>query len=34
MKYLKLFDSHSDYEEYIDSEDAVLPNISYCATQR
>ena len=29
MKYLKLFDTHSEYETYING-DPVLPNVSYC----
>ena len=29
MKYLKLFKTHSDYEEYINRGGAVLPNVSY-----
>lgn len=28
--YLKLFEITSDYEEYIDGDDALLPNVSYC----
>ena len=30
MKYFKIFDHHSEYETYINSEDKLLPNISYC----
>ena len=29
-KYLKLFEQHSQYEAYINGQDAVLPNVSYC----
>ena len=29
-KYLKLFDTHTDYETYINGQDAVKPNVSYC----
>ena len=29
-KYLKLFEQHAQYETYINSQDAVLPNVSYC----
>ena len=29
-KYLKRFDTHSQYEEYINENDAVLPNVSIC----
>ena len=34
MKYLKLFKIHSDYEEYINGGEAVLPNVSYCEDER
>lgn len=30
MDYLKLFEQHSQYETYINGQDAVLPNVSYC----
>jgi hypothetical protein len=30
MKYFKLFKLHSEYETYINSEDKLLPNLSYC----
>ena len=30
MKYFKKFNEHSEYLEYINSEDKILPNISYC----
>jgi hypothetical protein len=29
MKYLKKFENNSSYEEYILSEDSILPNVSY-----
>lgn len=29
-EYIKLFDEHSEYEAYINGEDKVLPNVSYC----
>ena len=29
-KYLKKFETHSQYEAYINSQDAILPNVSYC----
>ena len=29
-KYLKLFDTHTQYETYINGNDAVRPNVSYC----
>ena len=30
LTYLKLFKNHSEYEEYLQSGDMVLPNVSYC----
>lgn len=30
MKYLKLFETHSAYNTYINSQDKILPNVSYC----
>ena len=30
MKYTKLFNTHSEYELYINSESAILPNLSWC----
>ena len=30
MEYIKLFSAHTDYEDYIASTGAVLPNVSYC----
>ena len=29
-KYLKLFDTHTEYQTYINGQDKVLPNVSYC----
>ena len=29
-KYVKYFNTHDEYEEYINSEDALLPNVSFC----
>lgn len=29
-KYIKDFTTHTEYESYIESSDAVLPNVSYC----
>ena len=29
-RYLRSFNDHSDYEEYMDSSDLVIPNVSYC----
>ena len=33
MKYLKKFDTHSDYQTYISGSSKILPNVSYCKTQ-
>jgi len=30
MKYVKLFETHSAYNTYINGQDKVLPNVSYC----
>ena len=30
MKYIKLFNTHNDYETYMNSQDKALPNVSYC----
>lgn len=30
MKHIKLFDTHEDYLEYINSSDKIIPNISCC----
>ena len=32
-KHLRMFDTHSEYEEYINSQDKLLPNVSYCKNQ-
>ena len=32
-KYLKKFENHSDYETYINGQDAILPNVSHCKDQ-
>lgn len=29
-KYLKLFETHSEYQTYINGSDKILPNVSYC----
>ena len=29
-EYIKLFDEHSEYETYINGQNKVLPNVSYC----
>ena len=29
-KYLKKFDTHTEYETYIEGENVILPNVSYC----
>ena len=29
-KYLKKFDTHTEYEDYISGSDKILPNVSYC----
>ena len=29
-EHIKLFETHSDYEEYINSQDKILPNVSFC----
>ena len=33
MKFFKLFQSHSDYNTYINSQDKILPNVSYCENE-
>lgn len=30
MIYLKYFETHSDYQTYINGSDKILPNVSYC----
>ena len=32
-EHIKLFKTHSDYEEYINSQDKILPNVSFCKDQ-
>lgn len=34
LKYLKKFQTHNEYDTYINGEDAALPNVSYCVAQR
>lgn len=29
-KYIKKFDTHSDYEDFLETEDFIRPNVSYC----
>jgi len=31
--YLKQFSTHSEYEQYINGSDAILPNVSVCTTE-
>jgi len=31
--YLKQFSTHSEYEQYINGSDAILPNVSICTTE-
>lgn len=33
-KYIKLFNSHSDYEDFTESEDFILPNVSRCDSEK
>lgn len=33
MKYIKLFENHSDYEAYMDSNEYVTPNLSCCRNE-
>ena len=33
MKYLRLFETHSAYSTYINGQDAILPNVSYCENE-
>ena len=30
MKYIKLFDEHTNYETYITGNNKLLPNLSFC----
>ena len=32
-EHIKLFETHSDYEEYINSQNKILPNVSFCKDQ-
>ena len=32
-EYLKLFDAHSGYTTYIDGNEVMLPNVSFCASE-
>lgn len=33
MKYLKLFNQHSEYNTYINGSNKILPNVSLCETE-
>ena len=33
-KYIKKFDTHSSYEDFIQTEDFILPNVSYCVDNK
>lgn len=33
LKHLKLFEKHSQYEEYVGGGEMILPNVSYCKDQ-
>lgn len=33
-KYIKLFNSHSDYEDFVETTDFVLPNVSRCDSEK
>ena len=33
-KYIKKFDTHSDYEDFIETEDFIRPNVSYCVDNK
>ena len=33
-KYIKLFSSHSDYEDFVETTDFVLPNVSRCDSEK
>lgn len=33
MEYLKLFENHSQYEDFVQSEDYLRPNVSHCIEQ-
>lgn len=32
-KYIKLFETHADYTAFTQTEDFLLPNVSYCEDQ-
>ena len=32
-RYIKLFENHTQYENYINGSSAILPNVSFCATE-
>lgn len=34
MKYIKLFTDHNNYQNFIESQDSLQPNISFCKTVR
>ena len=34
MKYLKLFERHQDYWNYVTSDDLILPNVSHCENEK
>ena len=33
-KYIKKFDTHSDYEDFTETEDFIRPNVSYCVDNK
>jgi hypothetical protein len=33
-KYIKVFETHIGYEEYINGEGAILPNVSFCEDEK
>lgn len=33
MKYIKVFNQHSEYETFINGQDAELPNVSHCVQE-
>ena len=33
-KYIKLFSSHSDYEDFVETNDFILPNVSRCDSEK
>ena len=34
MKFIKKFDTHPEYQTYIDGSDNILPNVSYCKNNK